>query len=924
MTTAAGWAVAAAAALFWNVHSGSGCQSPAAAAADAHPLLQQADTFVAAAEAAAGLDTAALFGYEDGPVLELPLPAALDAGIGALGIPAAVGPEGVWLADTQLPHGYPATAGPDVLCGPAAVGTDGAWLSIELLSGGCSDAAAAAVGTGVLLGSAAVDMHGVWLADQLLSAGSPATTAGAAIGDVAAVEVPAEGVWLADELLVADCTTVGPVQLPPAATSTAAASAAAAATAAHAGMSGSGDDLIDVMTSPCSTAGCFYLPTVSQEAAAAAAHAGPMLSLDPAESPPAAAGPAAEPAAAAAAIRKLFGSSGFAAVSPSSSESDLQLLVAAVMSPTQSYSPTSAAGEGASAFQRGQFETPTAATVAEAAAAAAQEGSTCPFRLAASGSNSEDAGATPSRQEGVCCFQLPPAASGYAAAAAAASGGAAAAATAAAGDSTHPMQRRQVLLPGTVLSLSLLPLQDTSTAGSRPGSSGQGCQTGSLIQQQGSVDAVIEQQLAHSGSGAGDSDVFLARLTNYQKSVLTDAAAAAASGPGAAAASSSSSSPARQPLTPSYSGEPQQLQPCAVLQQGQGQRRADGHGQGQGWVQPCPEMQQDQSQALLLPEYVVLKLRSAAGGCDTATPSATAASRTAASLVAATQTEAEMLWRLAAAAERCGEESMFVQCCGCAVVQGVQAPACRAADGSGMPCPQQSQPHRQQQDQQQWQQGGEAGQLASSSSNSSSAFVGMPCLLLSWCEAGLLKQQLEPSPGLNMPLSARETWRVVRDVHTALCQAHEAGILLGRLSPSDIPVCNGAGFRGGNGYRICGLSSALQPSGLDCVESAVVAGGRSDAFAAPDRYYTVFSETWKLGVLLLACRTGRAVAPPSGGSMADVLNSEACRGLRFEPVELQLLQLCFASLGERHPPKRLADFTSYFDAATFDLLPESV
>jgi hypothetical protein len=273
-----------------------------------------------------------------------------------------------------------------------------------------------------------------------------------------------------------------------------------------------------------------------------------------------------------------------------------------------------------------------------------------------------------------------------------------------------------------------------------------------------------------------------------------------------------------------------------------------------------------------------------------------------------------MLCRLAAAAERRREESMFVESCGYAVVQAVHAPACRETGGSTQ-C--------QQQDQQQRQQGGEVEEQVSGDS-SSSALVGLPCVLLHWCEGGSLEQRLEARPGLHVPLSAQETWRVVCDVHTAFRQAHEAGILLGRFSPSNVLVYKGTpGYRGGHSYRLCGLSSALQPTALDCVESAVVAGGRSDAFAAPDRYCTVFSETWKLGVLLLACRTGRAVTPPNGSCLADVLGCEACRGVRFEPVELQLLQLCFASLGERHPPKRLADFTSYFDAATFDLLPES-
>jgi serine/threonine protein kinase len=253
-------------------------------------------------------------------------------------------------------------------------------------------------------------------------------------------------------------------------------------------------------------------------------------------------------------------------------------------------------------------------------------------------------------------------------------------------------------------------------------------------------------------------------------------------------------------------------------------------------------------------------------------------------------------------------------------VQAVQAAACREAGGSSTQC-QQQQPR---QDQQQRQQGEQV--LREVSCGTSSALVGSPCLLLHWCEGGSLQQRLEPSPGLHVPLSARGTWQVLRAAHTALCQAHDASILLASLTPSNVLVCKEGtpGYRDGNGYRLCGLSSALQPSGLDCVESALVDGGSSDAFAAPDRYYSVFSETWKLGVLLLACRMGQAVTPPNGSCLADVLSNEVCRGLRLEPVELQLMQLCFASLGERHPPKRLAEFTSYFDAATFDLLLDSV
>jgi hypothetical protein len=183
--------------------------------------------------------------------------------------------------------------------------------------------------------------------------------------------------------------------------------------------------------------------------------------------------------------------------------------------------------------------------------------------------------------------------------------------------------------------------------------------------------------------------------------------------------------------------------------------------------------------------------------------------------------------------------------------------------------------------------------------SSISEFVGLPCLLLYWCEGGSLEQRLEPSPGLHVPLSARETWRVVRDVRTALCQAHEATIMLGKLSARGVLVRQGCGYEGGNGYCLCSMASAVRQTGGRAKKNSAVYDQGLE-WGAPDEHYGQHSETWKLGLLFLACRTGLASSPPNGRCFDDVATAVVKRvphALMFTQVRLvRSLSVTFLTL----------------------------
>jgi hypothetical protein len=96
------------------------------------------------------------------------------------------------------------------------------------------------------------------------------------------------------------------------------------------------------------------------------------------------------------------------------------------------------------------------------------------------------------------------------------------------------------------------------------------------------------------------------------------------------------------------------------------------------------------------------------------------------------------------------------------------------------------------------------------------------------------------------------------------------------------------------------------------------------AWGAPDEHYGQHSETWKLGVLFLACKTGLAVNPPNGCSFEGVKCDMALRvpfTVLLTEDELELMEACFADESVRQAPRDLKDSCSYFEDACYQQLP---
>jgi len=193
---------------------------------------------------------------------------------------------------------------------------------------------------------------------------------------------------------------------------------------------------------------------------------------------------------------------------------------------------------------------------------------------------------------------------------------------------------------------------------------------------------------------------------------------------------------------------------------------------------------------------------------------------------------------------------------------------------------------------------------------------GLPCIIMQWVEAGSLASLLNPAPGVWRPLSPRAAWWVMTDVFAALEAMHEAGIVFRDLTPGNVLVTSPPSSRVPS-YSVCDFESATRLSGT-CLPKNDGRYG-TPGFRAPDQFYTWLSDTWQLGLLLLACRTEGV--PPNGSSLADISSSEPWQ--RLLPIEQELLAACFAEHGQRVTPAMLPERVSYFE--TFPAqLPDSV
>lgn len=136
------------------------------------------------------------------------------------------------------------------------------------------------------------------------------------------------------------------------------------------------------------------------------------------------------------------------------------------------------------------------------------------------------------------------------------------------------------------------------------------------------------------------------------------------------------------------------------------------------------------------------------------------------------------------------------------------------------------------------------------------AFSSVAGLLLELGELGSVQQQLTPGPGLVVGMEHQQAWRVVLAAAHALDAVHSvAGCVYEDLKPANI-CCTGAS--GEVEYKLIDFSSCVQLQDGRAPPQAV---GGTVGYMAPEAEagleHSVTADTWSLGALLLALRTGR-------------------------------------------------------------------
>ena len=155
-------------------------------------------------------------------------------------------------------------------------------------------------------------------------------------------------------------------------------------------------------------------------------------------------------------------------------------------------------------------------------------------------------------------------------------------------------------------------------------------------------------------------------------------------------------------------------------------------------------------------------------------------------------------------------------------------------------------------------------------------------------------------------MSANATWYMVMDVLSALAATSAARILHRDLKPQNILRVPRA-MNGGVQYVLADFGTMATNNGynVDCVND-----GRegTPAYLPPERYWSPSSETWQLGMLVLACRGGDV--PPSG-NLQELRDSGLYTHLL--QVEWRFVEACLEpDAGNRMRPLDVRNHAVYY------------